>query len=77
MSVAIPMEEVFHENYIQGKVKELNLEGNKVVIDKQGQTEEIDFTHCIVAVGSVGPVPARTDKVNALNSNIVCKILYN
>ena len=41
-------------------MESLDIEGKKIVLDGG---REIEFTHCIIAVGSIGPVPARSEKV--------------
>lgn len=56
---AIPLKDAFGDNFIQGNVESLDIEGKKIVLDGG---REIEFTHCIIAVGSVGPVPARSEK---------------
>ena len=45
-------------------MESLDIEGKKIVLDGG---REIDFTHCIIAVGSIGPVPARSEKVDLYN----------
>ena len=41
-------------------VEHLDMEGKKVVL---AGGREIKFSHCVIAVGSLGPAPARSDKV--------------
>ena len=45
---------------MQGNVEHLDMEGKKVVL---AEGKEIKFSHCVIAVGSLGPAPARSDKV--------------
>lgn len=59
--VAIPLKDAFGDNFIQGSVESLDIEGKKIVLDGG---REIEFTHCIIAVGSIGPVPARSEKLS-------------
>jgi len=60
VKTAIPLEEAFGSSYVQGKVVSLSMEG-KVVVLEGGR--EIPFTHCVIAVGSLGPHPARTKAI--------------
>ena len=61
VKTAIPLKDAFGDSFIQGSVESLDMEGKKVVITGG---KVIEFTHCVIAVGSLGPVPARTEKVN-------------
>ena len=51
---------MFGDNFVQSSVESLDMEHNKVVLDGG---REIMFSHCVIAVGSLGPVPARSEKV--------------
>ena len=45
---------------MQDNVEHLDMERKKVVL---AGGREIKFSHCVIAVGSLGPAPARSDKV--------------
>jgi len=60
VKVAIPLREAFGASFVQGMVHSLHMESKKVVL---ACGKEIEFTHCIIAVGSLGPAPARSEKV--------------
>jgi len=55
--VAIPLRQAFGENFIQANVQSIDTEGQKVLLEG-GQ--ELVYTHLIIAVGSLGPKPARS-----------------
>ena len=57
---AIPLKEAFGDHYVQGRVRSLDTEARKVVLEG-GQ--EISFSHCVISVGSLGPWPARSEAV--------------
>ena len=61
--VAIPLQDAFGDSFIQGSVESLDIEGKKVVIEGG---REIEFTHCVIAVGSLGTVPARSEMVGLI-----------
>lgn len=54
---AIPYKEAFGERFVQGSVVRLEVEGRKAVLET-GQ--ELEWTHCLVCVGSLGPSPGRS-----------------
>ena len=56
----IPLKEAFGDSFIQDTVLKLDIEGMTVVLNSG---KELKFTHCIIAVGSIGPSPARTEQV--------------
>jgi len=58
--VAIPLKDAFGDNFVQDNVEHLDMEGKKVVL---AGGREIKFSHCVIAVGSLGPAPARSDKL--------------
>ena len=45
---------------MQDNVEQLDMEQKKVVL---AGGREIRFSHCVIAVGSLGPAPARSNKV--------------
>ena len=45
---------------MQDNVEQLDMEQKKVVL---AGGREIMFSHCVIAVGSLGPAPARSNKV--------------
>jgi len=55
--VAISLKETFGEDFIQAKATSVDKDRNLVTLDN-GQ--ELEFTHCVVAVGSLGPAPAKS-----------------
>jgi NADH dehydrogenase FAD-containing subunit len=55
--VAIPLKQAYQDNFVQGSVKQLDTEGKKVILENG---DELEFTHCVIAVGSLGPLPARS-----------------
>ena len=58
---AIPLREAFGDRFVQGRVRSLDTEARKVVLEEGGQ--EISFSHCVISVGSLGPWPARSEAV--------------
>eukprot|EP00092_Neocalanus_flemingeri_P015668 GFUD01016959.1.p1 GENE.GFUD01016959.1~~GFUD01016959.1.p1 ORF type:complete len:376 (+),score=91.40 GFUD01016959.1:233-1360(+) len=60
VKTAIPLKDAFGESFIQGSVESLDMEEKKVTLEGG---KEVVFTHCVIAVGSLGPVPARTQKL--------------
>ena len=67
---AIPLKEAFGDNFVQGRVKSLDIEGKKVVLEA-GQ--EISFSHCVISVGSLGPWPARSEVVTRAELETECR----
>ena len=61
LKTAIPLKEAFGDHYVQGRVRSLDAEARKVVLEEGGQ--EISFSHCVISVGSLGPWPARSEAV--------------
>jgi len=57
--VVISLREAFGEDFIQAKATSIDSDKNLVTLDNG---EELEFTHCVIAVGSLGPVPARTEQ---------------
>jgi len=57
--VAIPLKQAFNDNYVQGVVKTLDTENKKIVVESG---DEYEFTHCVIATGSLGPLPARSEQ---------------
>lgn len=55
--IAIPLKDAFGAQFIQANVNKIDAEGKKVVLESG---EEFEFTHCVIAVGSLGPSPARS-----------------
>jgi len=70
VKTAIPLKDAFGDSFIQGSVESLDMEGKKVVITGG---KVIEFTHCVIAVGSLGPVPARTEKLSISDLLEECK----
>lgn len=58
--VAIPLKEAFGDSFIQGSVESLDIKSKRIVLHGG---KELEFTHCIIAVGSLGPAPARSERV--------------
>jgi len=56
----IPLKEAFGDSFIQDTVQKIDIEGMTVVLNSG---KELKFTHCIIAVGSIGPSPARTEQL--------------
>jgi len=54
---AIPFREAFGDRFVQGSVLSLDLETCKAVLEGG---REIAWSHCLVAVGSLGPLPGRS-----------------
>jgi len=61
--VVISLREAFGEDFIQAKATSIDSDKNLVTLDN-GQ--ELEFTHCVIAVGSLGPVPARTEQAKKI-----------
>ncbi|XP_023333938.1 apoptosis-inducing factor 2 [Eurytemora carolleeae] len=59
--VAIPLKEAFGTSFVQGKAISLDTE-NKSLKLEDGQ--ELKYTHCIIAVGSLGPIPCRSTQTS-------------
>jgi len=57
---AIPLKEAFGDSFKQGRVVKLDVEKKLVTLETG---EEIKFSHCVISVGSLGPVPARSEAV--------------
>jgi len=57
---AIPFREAFGDSFVQGSVVSLDLENHKAMLEGG---REIAWTHCLVAVGSLGPVPGRSQQL--------------
>ncbi|KAM4703642.1 ferroptosis suppressor protein 1 [Rhinophrynus dorsalis] len=55
----ILFEETFHDNFKQGKVKEINLQTQHILLESN---EELHFSHLIIATGSDGPFPGKFNK---------------
>jgi len=70
VKTAIPLKDSFGDSFIQGSVESLVIEGKKVVLEGG---KEVEFTHCVIAVGSLGPVPARTNKLTIADLIEECK----
>jgi len=54
----IPYKPIFGDNFVQGKVKDINIEEKFVILDNK---EEIKFTELVLATGSSGPFPGKCD----------------
>ena len=57
---AIPFREAFGDRFVQGSVLSLDVENRKAVLEGG---REIAWTHCLVAVGSLGPQPGRSQQL--------------
>lgn len=55
---AIPLEQAFGSRFVQGRVVTLDPAAGRAVLECG---REVEFSHCVVAVGSTGPAPARSD----------------
>ena len=67
---AIPLKEAFGDHYVQGRVRSLDTEARKLVLEA-GQ--EISFSHAVIAVGSLGPWPARSEVVTRTELEAECR----
>jgi len=54
---AIPFRDAYGERFVQGKVVTLDVPNKKAVLEGG---REVGWTHCLVAVGSLGPAPGRS-----------------
>lgn len=57
---AIPYREAFGDKFLQDKVVSLDVKNKKAVLEG-GQ--ELEWTHCLVCVGSLGPAPCRSTQL--------------
>jgi len=57
---AIPYKEAFGDRFVQDKVMSLDVENKKAALEG-GQ--ELEWSHCLVCVGSLGPEPCRSFQV--------------
>lgn len=58
--IAIPFRNAFREKFVQGKVISLDIPNKKAVLEGG---REVSWSHCLVAVGSLGPVPCRSTQL--------------
>ncbi|KAM8923855.1 ferroptosis suppressor protein 1 [Pelodytes ibericus] len=63
----ISFEDSFHDSFKQGKVTEINLETQHVLLESN---EELRFSHLIIATGSDGPFPGKFNKVASKDAAI-------
>ena len=54
---AIPFREAFGDRFVQGSVLSLDVEKRKAVLEGG---REVAWSHCLVAIGSLGPLPGRS-----------------
>ena len=57
---AIPFKDTFGENFIQGTVVQFDFNGKSMTLS-DGQM--LSFTHLVLAMGSSGKFPARTNAI--------------
>ena len=58
---AIPLKDCLGDSYKQGKVASVDLEAKRATLE-DGST--LDFSHMVLATGSTGVYPAKTDCKN-------------
>ena len=57
---AIPFREAFGDRFVQGSVISLDVENRKALLEGG---REIAWSHCLLAVGSLGPLPGRSQQL--------------
>merc|ERR1719397_1005294 len=66
---AIPLEQAFGSQFVQGRVVKLDPDAGRAVLECG---REVEFSHCVVAVGSTGPAPARSDLSTVAELQAAC-----
>ncbi|KAM5141044.1 ferroptosis suppressor protein 1 [Mantella aurantiaca] len=63
----IPFKDSYNDSFKQGKVIEINLQTQNVVLESK---EEVHFSHLIIAAGSDGPFPGKFNKATTKEAAI-------
>nr|DBA15348.1 TPA: hypothetical protein GDO54_004574 [Pyxicephalus adspersus] len=63
----ISFKDSYQDSFKQGKVVEINLQSQKVVLESN---EELHFSHLIIATGSDGPFPGKFNKTTTKDAAI-------
>ncbi len=62
---AIPYVPTFGSSFVRGRVTSIDLDSRRATVEKAGEGAEVvvvpDFTHLVLATGSAGAFPARTE----------------